>query len=362
MNRLTVFILTMFFGLTLLGTESLADHHENPCNPCASAETANPGNPCNPCAANPCNPCAANPCNPCAANPCNPCAANPCNPCAANPCNPCAANPCNPCAAKTHFTIGDDRNVFSFESKAPLETIVGRTSKVTGKISVNPSDISSSAMAEFVIHLASITTGIGLRDQHMREGYLETDKYPTATLTLDKLTKVSKNKLEDMQTVRVEADATLELHGVKRRVTLKDVKVTFFKESEDTQALLPGNLLRIEGGFTVRLGDYNLKRPQVAFLKVSEDIKISVSLFGSSGVAGNNPCNPCAANPCNPCAGNPCNPCAANPCNPCAGNPCNPCAANPCNPCAGNPCNPCAANPCNPCAANPCNPSNPCNP
>ena len=343
MNRLTVFILTMFLGLTLFGTVSLAGHHENPCNPCASEESANP-------------------CNPCAANPCNPCAANPCNPCAANPCNPCAANPCNPCAAKTHFTIGDDRNVFSFESKAPLETIIGRTSKVTGKISVNPSDISSGAMAEFVVHLASITTGIGLRDQHMREGYLETDMYPTATLTLDKLTKVSKNKLEDMQAVRVDADATLELHGVKRRVILKDVKVTFFKESEDTQALLPGNLLRIEGGFTVKLGDYNLKRPQVAFLKVSEDIKISVSLFGSSGAGGNNPCNPCnpcAANPCNPCAGNPCNPCAANPCNPCAGNPCNPCAANPCNPCAGNPCNPCAANPCNPCAANPCNPCNP---
>ena len=354
MNRLTVFILTMFLGLTLLGTVSLAEHHENPCNPCASEETANP-------------------CNPCAANPCNPCAANPCNPCAANPCNPCAANPCNPCAAKMHFTIGDDRNVFDFESKAPLETIIGRTNKVTGQVSVNPMDISSGAMAKFEVDLASITTGIGLRDQHMREGYLETDKYPTATLTLDKLTKVSQNKLEDMQTVRVDADATLELHGVKRRAVLKGLKLTFFKESEDTKALLPGNLLRIEGGFTVKLGDHNIKRPQVAFLKVSEDIKINVGLYGSSGAEVNNPCNPCnpcaanpcnpcAANPCNPCAGNPCNPCAANPCNPCAGNPCNPCAANPCNPCAGNPCNPCAANPCNPCAANPCNPCNPCNP
>ena len=209
MNRLTILILTMFLGLTLLGTVSLADHHENPCNPCASEETANP--------CNPCNPCAANPCNPCAANPCNPCAANPCNPCAANPCNPCAANPCNPCAAKMHFTIGDDRNVFSFESKAPLETIIGRTNKVTGKISVNPMDISSGAMAKFVVDLGSITTGIGLRDQHMREGYLETDTYPTATLTLDGLTKVSKSKLEDMQSVRADADATLELHGVKRR-------------------------------------------------------------------------------------------------------------------------------------------------
>ena len=324
MNRLTILTLTMFLGLTLLGTVSLAGHHENPCNPCASEEATNPCNPCNPCAANPC-----------------------------NPCNPCAANPGNPCAAKMHFTIGDDRNVFTFESKAPLETIIGQTSKVTGRVSVNPMDISSGAMAKFVVDLGSITTGIGLRDQHMREGYLETDTYPTATLTLDGLTKVSKNKLEDMQTLRVDADATLELHGVKRGLALKDVRITFLKESEDTQALLPGNLIRIEGGFTVKLGDYNLKRPQVAFLKVSEDIKINVNLFGSSGAEANNPCNPCnpcAANPCNPC-----NPCAANPCNPC--NPCaaNPCAGNPCNPCAGNPCNPC-----NPCAANPCNPCNPC--
>ncbi len=315
MSRLTILTLTMFLGLILFGTVSLADHHENPCNPCASKEATNPCNPCNPCAANPC---------------------NPCNPCAANPCNPCAANPCNPCAAKMQFTIGDDRNVFDFESKAPLETIIGRTNKVTGNISVNPMDISGGAMAEFVVDLASITTGIGLRDQHMRDGYLETDKYPTATLTVDKLTHISKNKLEDMQTVRLDADATLDLHGVKRRVVLEGVKLTFFKESKDTQALLPGNLLRIEGGFTVKLGDYNIERPQVAFLKVSEDIKINVSLYGSSGAVANNPCNPCAANPCNPCAANACNPC-------------NPCAANPCNPCAGNPSNPCAANPCNPC-------------
>jgi len=73
-------------------------------------------------------------------------AKNPCNPCSGKK-NPC--NPCNPCGMMKMFSVNDDRNVLTFESKAPLEKIVGTTSKITGKIHADPKDITKGFMAMF---------------------------------------------------------------------------------------------------------------------------------------------------------------------------------------------------------------------
>ncbi len=269
-------------------------------------------------------------------------AENPCNPCGGDATNPC--NPCNPGSGMKYFGIDDPRgrDVLTFDSKAPLEKIVGTTSKITGHIQVNPKDITKGLKAAFALDLASLKTGIDKRDEHMRDNFLETSKYPTAMLTIDKVTKASDKMLMDGKTLTVDAEGTLSLHGAKQTVQLKDITVTYFDESEATKGRLPGDLLIVNGGFSLNLPDYNIEVPQFIFLKLAETIKVSVDLAGSTATKE-------VANPCNPCTGvNPCNPD-----NPCAGvNPCNPC-----NPCGEvNPCNPC--NPCG--GANPCNPCNPC--
>jgi polyisoprenoid-binding protein YceI len=239
--------------------------------------------------------------------------------------NPC--NPCNPCGAMQNgFTVDDERNVLTFESKAPLEKIVGTTSKITGKMKVDAKDITKDFMVMFEADLASMKTGIGLRDEHMRDNFLETGKYPKATLTVEKLTKVSGKQFIDQKPITVDAQGTLELHGVKKPIALKGVKVTYLKESEATKVKMPGDLLHIEGGFSIKLPDYNIKVPQMIVLKLDENIQTNVDLIATNAP----PKATDAANPCNPCGGkkaeNPCNPCggkagkkAENPCNPCGG-------------------------------------------
>ena len=246
-------------------------------------------------------------------------AENPCNPCGGEATNPC--NPCNPCSGMKHFGVDDPggRDVLTFDSKAPLEKIVGTTSKIMGHIQVNPKDITKGLTASFELDLASLKTGIDKRDEHMRDNFLKTAKYPKAMLTIDKVTKASDKMLMDGKTLTVDAEGTLSLHGVKNAVQLKDITVTYFDESEATKGKMPGDLLIINGGLSLNLPDYNIEVPQFIFLKLAETIKVSVDLTGSTATKGvvSNPCNPCAGvnpcNPCNPCAGvNPCNPC--NPC------------------------------------------------
>lgn len=177
------------------------------------------------------------------------------------------------------------RNVVQFKTSAPLEDIVGTTNKISGEIKVDPKNLGGAAnFARFEVDLSSLDTGIGLRDTHMREQYLHTDKYPKAIFTLEKIRKSSGSALNPNKTVLVTAEGTLELHGVKRNITVP-VKVTYLPESQSTMGKLPGNLLRITTDFDVKLADYKIERPQMVLLKVGEVAHINLDLFATDADA-----------------------------------------------------------------------------
>jgi len=67
------------------------------------------------------------------------------------------------------------------------------------------------------VPLANLTTGISLRDHHMRDKYLEVPKFPAAVLTIPRAALKFPNPSE-----KVEADAqgTITLHGQSRPVSV----------------------------------------------------------------------------------------------------------------------------------------------
>ena len=199
-------------------------------------------------------------------------------------------------AGTTTFYAQDKvrRNVMRFESHAPLETIVGITNQITGDIRVDPTNIKDGTSAKFEVNLASMKTGIDLRDEHVRDKYLETEKFPKAVFTFDKIISTSKDTLADRETIDLVAEGTFDLHGVKRKEQM-DLKVTYFKESEATRAKLPGDLMRVEGSFIIKLSDYNIKVPTMVILKLDENIKVGIDVFANT-VA---PCGE-QMDPCNP--------------------------------------------------------------
>lgn len=175
------------------------------------------------------------------------------------------------------------RDVVKFESRAPLETIIGTTSQIRGEIKVDPENIIKEISARFEVDLASIKTGIEPRDQHMREQYLETDKYPKIIFTLDRILKASEKKLFDQKSVDVVAEGSFDLHGVQKKQQV-NVKVTFLKESQATKARMPGDLIRIEATIPFKLSDYNVKRPQFVLLKLDDNIKVDIDVFASNAI------------------------------------------------------------------------------
>ncbi len=173
-------------------------------------------------------------------------------------------------SAQTMFKIVPGRadNRVQFKSEAPMETVVGTTHTITGFVELNPNSDGGSSRGEVHVDLASLKTGIELRDRHMRENHLETDTYPEAVFTLTSLAFPA-GGLPEGERTPVMARGKLLLHGVER-----NIEPSVFLTYRTTPS---GSVLHVESEFTVKMADYQIKRPQFLVMKLAEEQAISVS-------------------------------------------------------------------------------------
>ena len=112
------------------------------------------------------------------------------------------------------------------------------------------------------VPLASLQTGIGLRDRHMREKYLQVDKFPDAVLELP----WSAVKLPaDGQTSEGAAPGKMSIHGKS-----KDVQVKY-------RIVRSGNQYQVTGHIPLNIKDYDIDVPSYLGVTVQPDIETSVS-------------------------------------------------------------------------------------
>jgi len=141
-----------------------------------------------------------------------------------------------------------------FVSRASIETFSGTSNTLTGLIDLEKGSV------DFYIDLNTIKTGIKLRDEHMRETYLETDKYPFAEFT------GSMNgfniAVADTQNVIVTGNFTI--HGVSKPRTIRG-RVHYSPES-----------LYIDAAWEVLLSDHAIDIPKVLFLKLADNQQVTI--------------------------------------------------------------------------------------
>jgi polyisoprenoid-binding protein YceI len=193
-----------------------------------------------------------------------------------------AANVFAQTSTKTFYANDDKkRDVVTFTSKAPLETIVGTTGQIVGFVETDIQNVMNTK-ARFEVDLVSVKTGIDMRDGHMRDQYLETAKYPRAIFELTKVVSAEQSTLQNQKTVNVTVEGNFTVHGVSKPITIP-LTITYYQESEQTQAKLPGDLIRISGTWNILLSDYKINRPQFVLLKLDDKQKVEIDVFGSTG-------------------------------------------------------------------------------
>ena len=132
-------------------------------------------------------------------------------------------------------------------------TIEGKGGRVHGTV---VSDDSGKISGEFFVNVKKFTTGLKLRDKHMRKTYLSAKKHPKATFKMDPTSMDSKV-----------VSGTMTIKGVSKRIS--------------------GNLKtrKTSGGLTVAtvnmiliLDDYEIDVPEYLGVTVAKDVEVTIRL------------------------------------------------------------------------------------
>ncbi len=164
---------------------------------------------------------------------------------------------------------GDSKVVFT--SKAPTETFEGKTTQMTGTLTLEPGAVGDSITVHLEVDAASLDTGRKLRNKHMLENHLEVAKFPRMVFDGAAVLTGAGAKLEPGKNVSFQVEGTFTLHGVSRRLRC------------DAQATLtPQGAVVFSANFPVTLSDYDIKRPEFLFMKLAETQQVRVSATASS--------------------------------------------------------------------------------
>jgi polyisoprenoid-binding protein YceI len=128
---------------------------------------------------------------------------------------------------------------------------------------------------EIKLDLNDLATGISLRDRHMKEKYLETQKdgFRHAVIQISKVNFPS-DFWTSQKTGEYPFSGSLALHGVK-----KDIQGTI-KVNERKADSLKGN-----SSFSIKLTDYGIQIPSFSGITVAENVEVQVNFAAKTSSA-----------------------------------------------------------------------------
>jgi polyisoprenoid-binding protein YceI len=181
----------------------------------------------------------------------------------------CMAAPAISQADSMTFRVRDDgKSRVTFVSDAPLETMIGKSSKVIGSVTFDPADISKTT-GSFKVPVVSLRTDNELRDEHLQgDSWLDAKKNPYIHFEIVEviLGKKSSRELKKNKGTKVQLKGKFTAHGVSKPVTTSGT----IKWSD--------GLLHIKANFTTKLEDHQISVPFIVRLKIANEITVSVDL------------------------------------------------------------------------------------
>jgi len=157
-------------------------------------------------------------------------------------------------------------NRVSFTARFMGETFDGVTSKIDGYVFWKGADPSTGMLSGtdlyFEVDLNALDTGIGLRNHHMQDDYLKTDKFPYAAFK-GTVTKMVRQGATD---TLVAVEGKLSLHGQDHPLAVTG-RVT-----------MDGERVRLTCTFPLDIRDHGIEVPSLMGAKVDPNLSMSVDV------------------------------------------------------------------------------------
>jgi polyisoprenoid-binding protein YceI len=181
-------------------------------------------------------------------------------------------------AAPQSFDFKDPKGVNNavFKLDAPLESINGSASGISGTVSFDPENPAATT-GKIVVASDSLTVPNPMQKEHLHgPNWLDTAKYPEITFEAKSLANVK----TDGNVTTADATGTFTLHGVSKEITVP-IKLTYLADKLSARVPnLKGDLLVIRANFVISREDFNIQKGQYLD-KVSPTIDLSLSIAGA---------------------------------------------------------------------------------
>ena len=132
---------------------------------------------------------------------------------------------------------------------------VGRTSDVTGSLTIDGSSLTAASIS---VDMTTLESDESRRDRALGDQALETRTYPEATFVLTQSVELPAG-LANGESASVVATGTLTLHGVEQAVQIP------------MEAQLSGGTLVVVGSLDITLAEYGISKPQAPAVVSVED-------------------------------------------------------------------------------------------
>ncbi|MDP9361207.1 MAG: YceI family protein, partial [Acidobacteriota bacterium] len=119
--------------------------------------------------------------------------------------------------SRTYTIAKGGSNVAEFHAEDTYDSFDGKTSDVSGTIVADPATPAAGTV-QLAINVDALDTGVSLRNKEMRERFLQTDKFGTATFKSG--SGVGQPSVSPNQPVNISVTGDLTLHGVTKRMTI----------------------------------------------------------------------------------------------------------------------------------------------
>jgi polyisoprenoid-binding protein YceI len=173
--------------------------------------------------------------------------------------------PLQPVRAAVNFTKEKGSSQFLAIGNPSAIRIEGKGDGPEGNLQAKEDGKSVVISGALKVDMKSYGTGISLRDRHMKEKYLEVEKFQTATLNLKDI-HLAKEDLQKNPETKATFFAVLDLHGVQKPV-------------QGEVVLKPST----NGGYTVnakfplKLSDFSISVPAFAGITVADQVEITTT-------------------------------------------------------------------------------------
>ncbi len=187
-------------------------------------------------------------------------------------------------AAPRSFDFKDPKGVnnVQFSLDAPLESITGTGTGISGSIVFDPAN-PAATHGRIVLAASSLTVGNPVMREHLHsDGWLDVAKHPEITFEARSLANVRTSG----DVTSADVTGTLTVRGIAREMTVP-VSFTYLPGKLGARINKPevkGDLLVVRADFAIQRSDFGIKPGQVTD-KVSEEIRLRLSLAGASPAA-----------------------------------------------------------------------------